>query len=137
MVSTWIVAVVAAVCALTAVALPRVIIADEIIVVDQGRFSFDAQSLPVEIDGRRVVVHAPDGYRIEGYGASNDEEVGIKLVGDGDITVRIMPGRGPDQPTVVETGYVTWEVVRGATMSARSFDVDDATLLALLETTET
>lgn len=137
MAPTWLVAVVAAACALTAAALPREVIADEIIVANRERFSVDPQSMPIEIDGRRVVVHAPEGYRIEGYGASDNEEVGIKLAGEGVITVTIMPGRGPDEPTVIERGYVTWELVPGATISARSFDVDDATLVAMLEAIET
>jgi hypothetical protein len=136
-VPTWLVAVVAAVCALTAAALPRQAIADEIIVVERGGTSFDGQSLGIEIDGRRVVVHALAGYRIEGYGSSNDEEVGISLVGRGAIDMRILPGRGPDEPTVIERGYAAWEPVRGATISARSFDVDDATLVATLEAIET
>lgn len=138
MLPAWLFAVLAAASALTAVAIPRQVIADEIIVVAQDAFSVDDQSMTIAIDGRGIVVHAPAGYRIEGYGASNDEEVGISMTSSGSsITVRLMPGRGPDVPTVIEPGYVVWELVRGATITARSFDVDDGTLVALLEATET
>jgi hypothetical protein len=131
-------AVVAAACAIVAVAYPSDPWARAITVEDgNGRF-FDPAAMTVRIDDRLVVVRAPAGYAITGWGTSDVEEVAIELRSDDDaITLRFSAGRGPASPRPLLDGRgLRWELVPGATVSARSGRAPVETLQALLDDLE-
>jgi hypothetical protein len=111
----------AAVSAVVAVAIPRGAWVDDIHVVEQADMS---RSIKVQLDGHRVVLHAPEGYSIGGWGQSSDPSVEVTMVGEGPpVHVVIRPGRVTDEQQ--RLGAVAEEIVDGATMTVFSRLSDD------------
>jgi len=118
----WLIALVAGVCAVTAAAIPRLAWADDIYVVEQADMT---DSIKVQIDDQRVVVHAPEGFRIRGWGQGDegsDAFVEVNMVGEGfdRIDVRFAPGKGSAKPGLRGRGVLSREIVPGATMTVFS-----------------
>ena len=115
MLRPWVLAALAAACAVVAVVIPRGPWADEIFVVEQLDIS---TSIEVQIDDRRVVLHPPEGYAIRGWGQSSDPAVDVTMIGEGGpVHVHIAPGRPSDGG---RRGVVVREIVDGASMSVFS-----------------
>ncbi len=139
MLRPWVVAAAAAVCAAVAFAIPRNPWVDEIVVEGSRRIGQQVESteLTVRVDDRRLVVHAPDGYRIDGWG-QGDSNVGIRMsptAGSGFINVEVASGDGPEA-IEMRRGVAVWEVVPGAVVTAYSSDEPVEVLAALLEAIE-
>ena len=113
----WVIGALAAVCAVVAFAIPTGAWVDEIFVVEQVDMS---SQIKVEADGERMLIHAPDGYVIQGWGSNGVDEVGIRMTGpDGFVSVQLEPGAAPEELTITD-GAVTGELVRGARITAFS-----------------
>lgn len=136
MLSPLVLALVAAACAVTAFAIPTDPWAEDIF-VDASPFvgqQVQPSELTVRIDDDRVVVHAPDGFAVGGWGSSGDADVAISLVElSGLSTIGVVFGRSSPPPgaqvgerdgrPIVELargGGVMWQVMRGAVVIVRS-----------------
>ena len=132
MLRPWVLGAAAAVCAVVAVAIPRGAWVDDIHVVDQ---TFSPTSLTVQIDDHRVVVHAPEGYAIEGWGGDSEPSVQITMRGGRELVhVRIGPGRATDE--VVRRGAVVEEIVDGATMTVFASGLSDEIVQGIFDELE-
>ena len=151
MLRPWVLAVVAAACAVTAFAIPKAPWAEDIYVDS----SFIGQQvapgeITVRIDDRDVVVHAPEGFAVDGWGSSSDGEVSVRLRAlSGPSTIGVVFGRGSTPPgaalgerdgrPIVELpigGGVIWQVVRGAVVIVRSPGEPSEVLVDVLEAIE-
>lgn len=135
MLSPLVVVVVAAACAVTAFAIPTDPWAEDIY-VDTSPLgeSSEPTELTVRIDDDHLVVHAPDGFTVDGWGSSSDRDVSIRLRQlSGPSTIGVVFGRGSPSPgaqigerdgrPIVELargGGVMWQVQRGAVVIVRS-----------------
>ena len=132
MLRPWVLAVAAAVCAVVAVVIPRGAWVDDINVVDAG---VTRSSLTVQIDDHRVVLHAPEGYAIEGWGADSEPSVQVTMRGGREIVhVRIGPGRAPDE--VLRRGTFVEEIVDGATMTVFASGLADEVVQRMFDELE-
>jgi hypothetical protein len=112
----WVLALAAVISAVVAVAIPRGPWADEIYVVEQVEM---VDSIKVQIDDRRVVVHPPDGYTIGGWGQGSEPSVQITMTGERGI-VHVTIEAGAVSRDAVRRGAVAREIVDGATMTVFS-----------------
>lgn len=122
MLRPWVLALAAVISAVVAVAIPMGPWADEIYVELPPRRigqQVEMDELIVRINDRRVVVHAPAGYTIGGWGQGSEPSVQITMTGERGI-VHVTIEAGAVSRDAARRGAVAREIVDGATMTVFS-----------------
>jgi hypothetical protein len=144
---------VAVVSTLAAVLIPAGAYANSVQLVPQLG-GFDGSAINVQVDGREVTVHAPDGFVVFRTGETDtppEVEIWIRSLSGGyngfRVEIKAGPGPRPGRQLAEKDGRpiyavqrgrgVSWEIVPGATMTVRSRDGAQAQLLALVDLVET